>query len=73
MTRVFLVQHPLLRGEMHMRKSLLDAAALGSVIVFTASPAWAGLPIPAPVAGVGIGALAVLAAGYVALRRRIDR
>lgn len=56
-----------------MRKSLLDAAALGSVIVFTASPAWAGLPIPAPVAGVGIGALAVLAAGYVALRRRIDR
>jgi hypothetical protein len=56
-----------------MRKLLLDTVAMGSVLLVVATPAWAGAPIPAPVAGVGIGALALLALGYRSLRKRIDR
>ncbi|MDH7972399.1 hypothetical protein QH494_09415 [Sphingomonas sp. AR_OL41] len=39
-----------------------------------ATPAFAGAPItPAPIAGLGIGAFAVVAIGYRALKRRLDR
>jgi hypothetical protein len=39
-----------------------------------ATPAFAGNPVaPAPVAGIGIGAVLLVGLGYRALRRRIDR
>jgi hypothetical protein len=39
-----------------------------------ATPAFAGAPVtPAPVAGIGIGAVVLVGLGYRALRRRIDR
>ncbi len=48
----------------------------GAVLLTTlaATPALAGAPItPAPIAGLGIGAFAVVAIGYRALKRRLDR
>jgi hypothetical protein len=48
--------------------------ALGTLAASLAAPAWAGAPAtPAPIAGVGIGAVLALGLGYRALRRRIDR
>lgn len=52
-----------------------ERMALGLVLVASAAPALAG-PIvrtPAPVAGVGIGAVLLMGAGYRALKRRIGR
>ena len=50
---------------------------LGTIAMVAASmatPAFAGTPVvPAPVAGIGIGAVLLLGLGYRALRRRIDR
>jgi ABC-type branched-subunit amino acid transport system permease subunit len=44
------------------------------VIAFATTPAMAGVPVtPAPIAGLGIGAFAVVAIGYRALKRRLDR
>ena len=43
-------------------------------ILFAADPALAGaLPTPAPVMGVGIGALALLGIGYAVIRHRKGR
>lgn len=50
----------------------LETIALGSALVATASPAFAGpLETPAPVAGVGIGAVLLIGAGYRAVKSRI--
>ncbi len=46
----------------------LFAAAL-----LSSQAALAGAPVPAPIAGVGIGAAILLAAGYRLLRKRIGR
>ncbi len=44
------------------------------LVAFAATPALAGTPVtPAPIAGLGIGAFAVVAIGYRALKRRLDR
>ena len=58
-----------------MRTSLFIApVAVGAAIFVIADPAFAiSLPSPAPVAGVGLGAFALIGAGYRALKRRIDR
>jgi hypothetical protein len=54
-----------------MRLYWITFAAAAAV---TASPAFAGtLPAPAPVAGIGLGAVLLVGLGYRALRRRIDR
>lgn len=47
---------------------------LGATMAAIASPAFAGVQVtPAPVAGIGIGAVALIGLGYRALKRRIDR
>jgi hypothetical protein len=50
----------------------LDLAATVILVALASSPAFAGClpPTPAPVAGVGIGAVALLGFGYRALKRR---
>jgi hypothetical protein len=57
-----------------MRKpTILDVLAFG-LVATVASPAFAGVPAtPAPIAGLGIGAIVALGIGYRALKRRIDR
>jgi hypothetical protein len=49
----------------------LLAAASGSALVsvIAASPALAGSPVPGPVVGAGLPALAVIAGGYYLIRR----
>lgn len=51
-------------------KSIASGTALflGAVMV-AADPAYAGFPIPGPVLGAGLPALAVIAGGYYLLRR----
>lgn len=51
-------------------KSIASHAAfvVGAAIV-TADPAYAGQPIPGPVLGAGLPALAVIAGGYYLLRK----
>ena len=45
-----------------------------AAMVVVADPAFAiQVATPAPLAGVGVGAMALLGAGYRALKRRIDR
>lgn len=56
-----------------MKKIVLDCSAALTIAAAVASPALAGQLVPAPVAGVGVGALVVLGIGYRALRKRIDR
>ena len=53
----------------------VEKISLGIVLLMMASPAFAGViePVPAPIAGVGIGAIALLGLGYRALKRRIHR
>ena len=42
-----------------------------TVALLSATPAMAGVaPVPAPVMGAGIGALALMGVGYFAIRRR---
>ena len=41
-------------------------------MLVTASPAFASEVVPAPIAGVGIGAVLLVGAGYRALKRRIN-
>jgi len=57
-----------------MRKvTVLDVVAFG-LVAMVASPAFAGMPMtPAPAAGIGIGAVALIGFGYRALKRRINR
>lgn len=52
---------------------LLDALAVAGMVIAVSTPAQAGCITPAPVAGVGLAAMAVLGLGYRALRNRIDR
>jgi hypothetical protein len=53
----------------------IEQIALGMVLAALATPALAVavLPTPAPIAGVGIGAVLLVGAGYKALKRRIGR
>ena len=51
---------------------LFDGAAILGLASVVSVPAFAGALAPAPLAGVGIGALVVLGIGYRALRKRID-
>lgn len=55
-----------------MKKTIFDAASAVVILSVVATPAYAGMLGPAPVAGVGLGALAILGMGYRALRKRID-
>lgn len=49
----------------------LETIVFGLALVGSASPAFAGQPIPAPIAGVGIGAVLLVGLGYRALKARI--
>jgi hypothetical protein len=55
--------------------SRVEKVILGLAMLGAASPAFAGVeqPVPAPIAGVGIGAVLLVGAGYRALKRRINR
>jgi hypothetical protein len=52
----------------------IERIAIGLVLLAAASPALAGIaaPTPAPIAGIGIGAVALIGLGYRALKRRIN-
>lgn len=51
-----------------------EKAVLAMVLLSLASPAFAGAQVvPAPVAGVGIGAIFLIGVGYRVLRGRIER
>jgi hypothetical protein len=52
----------------------IERIAFGLVLLAAASPALAGnvAPTPAPIAGIGIGAVALIGLGYRALKRRIN-
>jgi hypothetical protein len=52
----------------------IEKIALGIVLLAAAAPAFAGdvVPTPAPVAGIGIGAVVLIGLGYRALKRRIN-
>lgn len=55
-----------------MRRVELVTFAIALVVI--ADPAFAGLtPTPAPIAGVGLGAVALIGLGYRALKSRINR
>jgi hypothetical protein len=56
-----------------LKLKIFDTAAFVAMAFSLATAAHAGMVTPAPVAGVGIGALALLGLGYRALRKRIDR
>jgi hypothetical protein len=49
-----------------------EKIALGVVLASAATPAFASVPTPAPVAGIGIGAVMLIGMGYRALKRRHD-
>jgi len=49
----------------------VEKIILGLVLVGAASPAFAGQTVPAPIAGVGIGAVVLIGIGYRALKARI--
>jgi len=52
----------------------IDKLAFGTVLLAAASPAFAGTvgAAPAPIAGIGIGAVALIGLGYRALKRRMN-
>jgi hypothetical protein len=52
---------------------ILERFAFGITLAAAATPALAGTAVPAPVAGVGLGAVLLLGIGYRALKRRFDR
>ena len=54
--------------------SRVEKTMLGLVLLSAASPAFAGAaqPVPAPIAGLGIGAVVLVGMGYRALKRRIN-
>lgn len=52
--------------------SRFENLVLGMAMLGTAAPAFAGQPVPAPIAGVGIGAVLLLGIGYRALKSRIN-
>ena len=49
-----------------------ENVVIGFALVACASPAFAGITVPAPIAGVGIGAVALIGLGYRVLKRRIN-
>ena len=53
----------------------IEKITFGLVMASLAAPVFAGqvAPSPAPIAGIGIGAVALIGLGYRALKRRIDR
>lgn len=55
--------------------SLTEKIGLSLALLVTASPAFAGdvATVPAPIAGIGIGAVMLIGVGYRALKSRIDR
>jgi hypothetical protein len=54
--------------------SRIEAALFGVVAATLATPAFAGTAgVPAPIVGVGIGAVVLVGVGYRALRSRIGR
>jgi len=53
--------------------SRIEKIVLGVAMLSIASPAFAVAVVPAPVAGVGIGAVLLIGAGYRALKSRIGR
>jgi len=52
--------------------SRLEAATIGIAFAFLATPAFAGSTtgVPAPVVGVGVGAVVLIGVGYRALKNR---
>lgn len=54
-----------------MRTSRLLITAL-SFVAF-ATPVYAGVPVPGPEAGMGLGAMAIVGAGYLYLKKRLNR
>jgi hypothetical protein len=56
-------------GEKEMTR--VEQIILGLAMLGVATPAFAADVAPAPVAGVGIGAVLLVGAGYRALKRRI--
>jgi hypothetical protein len=55
------------------RHYALFAAAFAAGICLGAAPAIAGIAVPAPEAGIGMGAMALVGTGYLYLKRRISR
>jgi hypothetical protein len=53
--------------------SRIEEIVFGLAMLSAASPALAGSVVPAPVAGVGIGAVLLIGVGYRALKSRIGR
>lgn len=49
----------------------VERIAFGLALLAIATPALAGPTVPAPIAGVGIGALLLIGVGYSALKARI--
>lgn len=60
----------MLRGGYPM--SRIEKITFGVAMLSTAAPAFAGRTVPAPVAGVGIGAVLLIGVGYRALKSRIN-
>jgi hypothetical protein len=56
-----------------MRKLSIFAAAATAGIFALAGPAIAGVAVPAPEAGIGLGAMALIGTGYLYLKRRVTR
>ncbi|HEX8655030.1 MAG TPA: hypothetical protein VF693_07395 [Allosphingosinicella sp.] len=56
---------------MKQLKSIASGAAFfASAVFLAADPALAGFPVPGPVLGAGLPALALIAGGYYLIRRR---
>lgn len=54
--------------------SRIDKISFALALIATGAPAVAGTPgAPAPVAGIGIGAVLLMGVGYRALKNRIKR
>jgi hypothetical protein len=53
--------------------SRIEKITWGLVMLSVATPAFAGRVAPAPVAGVGIGAVLLIGVGYRALKSRISK
>ena len=53
--------------------SRIENLAFGLVMLAAAAPEFAGRVVPAPIAGVGIGAVFLVGVGYRALKSRIGR
>lgn len=59
-------------GELESYVMKLKIAMVGTMLLSSA-PALAGMPIPSPEAGAGLASMAIIAAGYIYLRKRIGR